>query len=437
VSEQAERRRWLPAPWPGRRQAPDAPARETATLRERASARLDELGAWAVARPALVIGALFVVSRLIVLAAMIRAAHWSLRGALELAAKAFDAGFYQSVAGNGYGGGGNGLWSAGFYPGYPLLVTILYQPLAAIQRAGLLPGAVLWTLGDMKIIQLTQLVVSNLSLVVALVALWHLYRPRLGATAALIGCCLLLAAPNSFFFSSGYSESSFLAATALAFVFAERGRWVLAGVAVGMACLIRAPGAALLLPLGIVWLQSSRPVLSPLCGLPFALAGMAFFPSYTWFVFGDPLLYEHIQTLNWNHAFSPPWPAFVEILHRMWWGFEAELHYKPSPVTAWISPKVQILDGLTLLWGTVCGLLGWLAVGVAQAVWVAILVLYPLFSGGNPLSTNRLVLVAFPLFFVAAWLLRRRPILAVAVVVAGLVALFPFTTDHVTGRFVG
>jgi hypothetical protein len=75
-----------------------------------------------------------------------------------------------------------------------------------------------------------------------------LYRPRLGSTATLIGSCLLLAAPNAFFLSSGHSESAFLAATTLAFLLAERGRWVAAGVAAA-AALIRAPGVLLLLPL--------------------------------------------------------------------------------------------------------------------------------------------------------------------------------------------
>ena len=123
---------------------------------------------------------------------------------------------------------------AGFYPGYPLLVSAVYQPLRAL--AGWLapgyrfpaPPTMGGPFGMDPLLDASMLVVANVSLVVALVVLWRLYEPELGATATVIGCGLLLTAPNSLFLSAGFSESSFIAATAAAFLLAQRGRWVAA-----------------------------------------------------------------------------------------------------------------------------------------------------------------------------------------------------------------
>lgn len=413
-------------PLTGRAEAPGAGVR----------GGLSHLGDWILAHPGLTIAVTFVVSRLVMLASTIKAAHGNVVTAINSVSFSFDAGFYQTIVVYGYGRGPTGIVNAAFYPGYPLLAAALYEPLRGLQLAGILPPAPF----GMPLAVAPMLLAANLSLVVALVALWRLYEPRVGRTATLVGCCLLLSAPSSFFLSSGFSESSFIAASALAFLFAERGRWVLAGAAVCAACLIRGPGAMLLLPLGIIWLQSRRPVLPALAGLAIAAAGIVAYPAYTGFVFGDPLLYEHLQASHWEHALSNPVDAVTTILHRGWWGVRALLHIKPSPYTPWIAPKVQALDGITLLWTSFCGLVGLVRrvpLGLPQAIWILLVVAYPLPAGGNPIGTNRLLFVAFPAFFLTAWWLRRRAWLAVPLCACGLAAMFQFTADHVTGRFVG
>jgi hypothetical protein len=397
---------------------------------------LARLGRWIVARPLLAIGLAVVTTRLVMLAGMLRAERGSLPASIEVAGHISDAGWYQAIVVDGYAGGSLGLQKAAFYPGYPMLVAALYEPVKAVQRATHLPALAAWgSFGSDPLVVLAQLVVSNACLVVALVALWRLYQPRLGSVATLLGSCLLVAAPNAFFLSSGHSESAFLAATALAFLFAERGRWVAAGLACGAAALIRSPGVLVLLPLAIIWLRSPRPRGPVLAGLALALAGIVAFPAYTGFVFADPLLYEHMEAA-WHPQRSNPIAAYLELLHRMWWGVREELGIKPSPITPWYSAKVQALDGVMLVWATACSFLGRIPLGLAHVLWILLAVVFPLPAGGNPISTNRYLLVAFPAFFLTGWWLRRRPLLVVPLVVVGLIGLF-LLSGEATSRFVG
>jgi len=281
-----------------------------------------------------VIGGALLASRLVMLAGMTAVLHGIPAAAVYMAGHFADADWYHAIAAGGYAGGGVGPLKAAFYPGYPLLAALVAAPFRVVLPAGLLsaPAPPDTSVRDWLVVA-AQLLVSNACLVVALVALWKLYRPRLGSTATLIGSCLLVAAPNAFFLSSGHSESAFLAATALAFLMAERGRWVPAGVAAAAAALIRAPGILLLVPLAIIWLRSSRPRGPAVAALAIALAGAAAFPVYTWVTFGDPLRYVHSEAY-WHASRANPIATYVELLRRLWLGVREALHVRPSPIAS-------------------------------------------------------------------------------------------------------
>jgi hypothetical protein len=383
-----------------------------------------------------VIGGTALASRLAMLAGMTAVLHGIPAAALYMAGHFADAHWYHTIAASGYGGGGAGPPLTAFYPGYPLLAALVAAPFRVVLRAGVLsaPAPPDTSVEDWLVVA-AQLLVSNVCLVVALMALWKLYQPRLGSTATVIGSCLLLAAPNAFFLSSGHSESAFLAASALAFLLAERGRWVGAGVATAAAALIRSPGLLLLLPLAIIWLRSSRARGPALAGLAIALAGAAAFPACTWVAFGDPLRYVHSEAY-WHPSRANPIATYVELLRRLWLGLREVLHVRPSPIDRWYSSRVQILDGLMLLWATGCSLLGRVPLGLAHVVWILLMVAFPLPAGGNPMSTNRYLLVAFPAFYLVGWWLRRRPLLAVPVALTGMVAMFVLSGEAMNS-FVG
>ncbi len=223
---------------------------------------------------------IFVVTRAADLATLMAGSRKSVVDALVLAAGAYDGTWYQLVVIDGYRQAlvpGHPI--ARFYPGFPLLVQLVYQPVMLLAA----PFHVSPHHGfGLAMLTTSTLLVTNGALLVAAAVLWRLYRERLGATATLIGIGLLLCQPSSMVFSLGYSEAPFLAFTALALVLAERGRWVAAGAAAGGACLVRFPGFLIVLPLAVIWLGSAKPrtLGSAVAGLALFGAGVLGYPVY-------------------------------------------------------------------------------------------------------------------------------------------------------------
>ncbi len=387
--------------------------------------------------PGLVLAGLFVLTRGVMLAGMALGEHGNLLEAVRAAGNSWDSHWYEIVVTSWYSRHG---LQGGFYPGYPLLAVLFYEPLKTVGHwlnPGYVPSPPLTPaspMGHDPLLVASLLLAANLSLVAALVALWKLYRPELGAGVALLGCALLLTAPSALFLSTGYAESTFIAASALAFLFAQRGRWPLAGLAGAVACTTRLAGAFLVVAFLVIWLQGPRPrpVGAALLGMAVLLAGVAAFPVYTWAAFGDPLLYVHMQALNWGHRPSNPLGSYWTLMRRLGWGVLAELRIRPSPVTE-IGPRVQIVDGLMTIWATLCSALGWLRLPLAQVVWIAAMLVFPLPTAGNVYAMNRYLLEAWPAFFLAAWWLRRHRWLAILVMGLGLAAMFLFARDDVGG----
>jgi hypothetical protein len=99
-------------------------------------------------------------------------------------------------------------------------------------------------------------------------------------------------------------------------------------------------------------------------------------------------------------------------------------------------PRTFVLDGVAVVWATACAAAGWIKLPLAHVVWIALMVGFPLATGGTQYSLNRYMLAAWPAFFFSGWLLRRAPLAAGALMAVDLAAMFVFTRDHVLG-FVG
>jgi 4-amino-4-deoxy-L-arabinose transferase-like glycosyltransferase len=89
------------------------------------------------------------------------------------------------------------------------------------------------------------LIVSLACCLGAFVLLYRLALPRLGTEGARRALLYLALFPMSLFLQAVYSESLYLLCVLAAFVFADRSRWLAAGVATGLAMLTRLAGLAL------------------------------------------------------------------------------------------------------------------------------------------------------------------------------------------------
>jgi hypothetical protein len=407
-------------------------------------------------RPVLVVAGLLIATRCAALAGFILPFHGNIGAALGAAAGVWDAGWFQMIVSGGYAHSGAAHPLAVFYPGYSLLAALFYEPLRAV-AIWLVPGYVPATeltasmaMSQDPLLVTSMLLASNLSLVVAVIALWRLFEPELGAAVTLIGCGLLLTAPSAFFLSMGYSESTFIATTALCFLFARRGRWLLAGLAGAAACVTREPGVWLLLALPILWFTSPapRPRWPAAVAMATVLAGAAAFPAYCLALFGDPLLYFHLETSGWGHRPSGPIAPYLTLVRRWFWAVRVELRLPNVPLDpdfvnarGFSGPRTFLLDGFATFATTACAVLGWVRLHPAYVAWIVMMAGFPLLTAGDTsilTSMNRFVLAAWPAFFVAARVLRRVPPLAVAIMLVDLAAMIVYARDQVGGiTFVG
>jgi hypothetical protein len=390
--------------------------------------------AWYERAPYVSLLGIWLLTRAVTLGGLLAAKHGDLGAALgNGATHTYDAAWYDLIVLHGYQDPHLGSPITIFYPGYPAAVAAVYWPLKSLASL-FVSGADLQHLAETVLLPIAVLAVCNLALIATLALLWRLYAARLGRTATFFGIALLLAAPTGFFLSVGYSESLFLVAAVGAFLLAERGRWRTAGLAAGLAALIRFPGAFLLIPLAILWWQAGRPrPRLAAVGAVLAVVGALAFPAWLWVQSGDPLAYLHLQ--GTHHRFlSEPWLGVSWVLSQAL-GALLMLVGQASPIHRVDIPTV-LANALALLAAAATLVLGWRLLKAAELAWVAIVFVVPLLSGTGE-SLDRYWLAAFPVFFLFGWWLRRGPMLATVMIGASSVWLFALAYNFGRGIWAG
>lgn len=266
-----------------------------------------------------------------------------------------------------------------FFPGLPLV-------LAAFTKIGI-PAVTAGVL---------------VSLVASLVAAWALYR--LGGFWA---AALWLIAPTMVFTFVPYTEALFCALAFWAWVRAREDRWALAGVLAAGAASIRVSGLFLVFALGIMVL--TWPVHDGEARLPgmlrrgvwlvLPLAVIGAYMVYLHGLTGSWNAWNQAQQAGWSRGWTWPWTSVMNTIPVVQPG-----GYADHPGWAIIF-RFEIISMIVGLIAT-----GWLVARRlwAEAAWVAVQVLafatsYWLFS------VNRAVLLWFPVWVIAAELIRWRP----------------------------
>jgi hypothetical protein len=305
----------------------------------------------------------------------------------------WDADSYTAIAQDGYPTAPGDHLDA-FLPLYPVLIRILMVPGIDAAVAGVL--------------------VSLVAQCVALIAVDMLVtRERDGGTG-LFAMWLLALAPMGIFMDVAYTESTFMAATAVSLYLARRGRLAGASVAAMVAGATRITGVALIPVLLVVWVskvarRGSEGVLVewrelgrlPLVGLP--LLPFALFSLYLGAHTGNIDSYHLAQTgSSFNHDIAWPWTGFLADWNQLtpgstfydtWW---REVAYGVCGVAlcagGWLDPS---FSRTLALYCTVA-----LLISTSISFW---------------LSVPRYLLALFPLIIVFADLTERtrwaRPII--------------------------
>jgi Mannosyltransferase (PIG-V) len=326
----------------------------------------------------------------------------------------WDSVWFLRIAEHGYGAA-HGV-AAAFYPLYPLTLAGLGRILGGHY---LLAG-----------------ILVSLAATLGSFALFHrLAEQRLGSDGARRAVLYLAVFPTALFLQAVYSESLFLVLALGAFLLAERGRWLGAGVTTGLAVLTRVSGVALLPALAIMaWRRppaERRRAFASLCVAPLVFAA---YPLYLGLERGDAFAFARSQGF-WNRHLSAAGPlgGIWDGSRAAWAGVRqlvsgSHTHYYWAPVRDADPMRVAAVNleafaFLVLL--VALTVIAWRRFGAPYGLFAAVSLAIPLSVPSERwplLSLPRFGIVLFPCFLALATL-GGRPRVHTAILVVSSIML--------------
>jgi hypothetical protein len=280
---------------------------------------------------------------------------------------------------------------------------------------------------------LAGVIVSLGACLAAFTLLYRLALPRLGDDGARRTVLYLAIFPTALFLGAVYSESLFLLAAVASFWFAERGTFLGAGIAAGLAWLTRPLGVALLPALALLaWRRPRKgPALLRLAAAP---ALFALYPLYLWWEVDDPLAFLRAEE-TWSRDVSPlgPLGGIWDGLRAGWAGVR-QLSSGSDATRYWSAVQdsdpdrvaaINLAQLAFLVLFAVLTVVAWRRFGAPYGLFAAVSLAIPLSVPSERwplLSVQRFGLVVFPLFMALA-VLGSRPRVHTGVVVVSAVLL--------------
>lgn len=316
----------------------------------------------------------------------------------------FDGVHYLTIARQGYL-----QFQQAFFPFYPFLIRFLTRFLKNYLFSGLL--------------------ISHLSLLVALFLFYKLIRLDFDQKIAKRSLLYLLFFPTAFYFGSFYTESLFLMFILASFYAARKKRWLLAGLSGGLASATRFIGLFLFPALVVEWWQERKKAkkgkLADLLPLSFIILGLL---AYMWYLkrtIGDPLYFIHVQPLFGAERTG----GKVILLYQVFWRYLKMILTTQADVL-YFSVWLELITSLLFL---ILLVFSYFHFHFSYFIFMLLAYLTPTFSGTYS-SMPRYVLVLFPGFILLAlwaekhrWLKVLYPIFAI---ILAIVSVILFTRGY-------
>ena len=337
----------------------------------------------------------------------------------------WDSAWFLRIAEDGYGSDPER--TPAFFPLYPALVGGLGR---------LLGGHFL----------LAGLAISMAAGAAAFALLFRLAEERLGAEGARRTVLYAALFPVSLFLGAVYSESLFLLLVLGAFLLAQRGRWLGAGGAAGLALLTRAFGLALLPALAILaWRSPDRR--RAFAGLAVAPVVAAAYPLVLWRQIDEPWAFLDAQD-SWNRRLTwlGPLQGVWDGARAAWAGVrqivvgaDGRIYWPIRDAEPLHAAMVNVSSFLYLVLFSALTVVAWRRFGAPYGLFAALSLLLPLSLPSERwplLSLPRFGLVVFPLFLALAALAGGRPRLHTAIVAVSALLLGVAVVQWVTWQWV-
>jgi hypothetical protein len=317
----------------------------------------------------------------------------------------WDAAWYRDIAEQGYSNipKHEGVQrDTAFFPLYPVL----------IKAANLV----------FKKSYISGLFISNLTFLIAILLLFNLVERFYGIEVAKRSILLLSVYPFSFYFIAVYTESLFLLAVVCAFYFGEKRLWFLGGMSAAAAGATRVVGGITMVALLILYLEHIdfdwRKIRPNILWILLGAIGPGGYMLFLAMRFGSALQFVRSQSVaGWGADMG--WEQVIKVVQDAW------------SLQALSSGQYQAIYFINLLVfpiAIVLALLAWRLPRKAYGVW-SVLTILASFSLWR--SMGRFTAVVFPLFIVAALLVRTdRWFQSIAYVSILLLSLFTIMFVH-------
>jgi hypothetical protein len=249
--------------------------------------------------------------------------------------------------------------------------------------------------------------ISNVSLLGALVMIYNLAVDTAGDDTAQRTLLYLCIFPTAFAFFISYNVACYLLLVSGTFLAIQRQKWWVAGLVGLLAALTRLDGLFLMIPyLYEAWVQRRRSVLHIHALVPVVLIplGTAIYAIYCWRTFGDPLAFAKTSGVSWSYLILL-WQDLWQVQSKLFW---SDLLFGS------VSRAYRLLNLSATLGFTCLMILGWRKICPSYSVWQGCLVLFMLATlaingTGSLLANQYFVLVLFPSFITLAQLGKQYP----------------------------
>ncbi len=316
----------------------------------------------------------------------------------------WDSNHYISIAKNWYSNVGEQRFFIVFLPLYPILIRL--------------------TTFDYRYMNLSALLISNVSSIIAMVYLFKLAKLDFGDDVAKRSVLYFSIYPTAYFLCAIYTEGLFLALATACVYYARKGRWLVAGVLGMLSSLTRIFGIILLPTLIIEYLLQRRwkwrEVNINIFWSGLVLVGFLIYLIINYKVTGDFFTFMEIERTHWYQSIDP-----LLGLERAW--RRAISASFPENITVGSAQIIFALLGLLGVAGSffrlrlsysVYMLFTWM-MSVSTSFWI---------------SVPRYVMAMFPLFILLSLCGRRKEFNYIAISVFS-VSLYFFTILFSLGQW--
>jgi Gpi18-like mannosyltransferase len=248
--------------------------------------------------------------------------------------------------------------------------------------------------------QISGLLISNICSFVACYYLFRLVTLDNDASTGIRAIKYFVIFPTAFVFSALMSESLFIMLALMSFYYARKNKWYIVGCIGFLAGLARPVGVYLLLPLAFIYIKNHRykleSIKADILGLFGPALGFFSYTIYCYLTIGFWMPFIFGESSAFGSAVIPLYQLFRTLTN-----FDGGFNGNPWIMYIFINALFTLIIIISLI-------VFYKKIDKSMMIYGLLMIFVPLSNPGSIVSMTRYILVAFPLFIIAAKLGEDR-----------------------------